>query len=94
MSTTTKVPQKTSHVDHGSSTQKSDIIIVVILIIVVLIAGAMLYICWYIKKNPPCRNSYDVSTLSSENSVNKTEDEIKMENNPSATSPLRKYLGQ
>ena len=99
MSTTTKAPQKTSHVDHGSSTQKSQIIIVFILIIVVFIAGAVICIVYHIFKKPPCRNSYDGSratsaaTLSSKNSVNKIEDEIKTENSPSATSPLRKYLG-
>ena len=97
-STTTKAPQKTSHVDHGSSTNRSHIIIIVILIIVVFIAGAMLCICYHIFKKPPCRTPYNVScttsvaTMSSKNSVDKIEEEIKTENHPSATSPLRKYL--
>ena len=99
MSTTTKAPQKTSNVDHGSSTNRSHIIIIVILFIVVFIAGAMLCICYRIFKKPPCWIPYNVSrttsaaTMSSKNSVNKIEDEIKTETHPLATSPLRKYLG-
>lgn len=97
MTTTTEAPQKTSHVDHGSTTQKSHIIIVVILVIVVFIAGAVICIVYGIFKNPPCRNSSDVScttsALSSADSVNKIEHKIKTENSPLPTSPLRKYLG-
>ena len=94
MSTTTEAPQKTSH---GSTTQESHIIIVVILVIVVFIAGAVIWIVYGIFKKPPCRDSFDVSgttsALSSADSVNKIKDKIKTENHPSATSPLRKYLG-
>jgi hypothetical protein len=75
-----EAPQKTSHVDHGSTTQKSHIIIVVILVIVVFIAGAVICIVYGIFKNPPCRNSSDVScttsALSSADSVNKIEHKI------------------